>query len=77
MRALAAKNTGTTHLPSVSGYSSPSCSKSTTPSFESKLSSSHCLMTIASLLVKSAACCRTLALLLLRRQRMVETIWVR
>jgi hypothetical protein len=34
-------------------------------------------MTTASRVVRSAACCRTFADLLLSRQRIVETIWVR
>lgn len=63
--------------PSVSGYSSPSCSKRTRPSLLRWASSPHCLMTTARRVVRSAACWRTLALLLLSRQRMVETIWVR
>ena len=64
-------------LPSVSGYSSPSCLNSTRPSVRSCWSSPHCLMTMASRVVRSAACRRTLALLLFRRQRMVVMIWVR
>ena len=43
-------------LPSVSGYSSPSCSNNTSPSLLRSWSSPHCLMTTARREVRSAAC---------------------
>ena len=64
-------------LASASGNSSPSCSKRTTPKFDSSASSPHCLSTTASLVVRSAACWRVLAFLLLRRHRIVDTICMR
>jgi hypothetical protein len=66
-----------TYLPSVSGYSSPRCSKSTTPNLLSRPSSPQFLITTASLAARSAACIRTLALLLVNRHRIVDTICVR
>ena len=66
-----------TYLPSVSGYSSPRCSKSTTPNLLSRPSSPQFLITTASLAARSAACIRTLALLLVNRHKIVDTICVR
>mmetsp|Transcript_21279 Transcript_21279/g.52408 ORF Transcript_21279/g.52408 Transcript_21279/m.52408 type:complete len:228 (-) Transcript_21279:2045-2728(-) len=60
--------------PSTSGYSSPRYSYSTTPKWLRSCSSPHLFMTAAIRPMRSAACWRTLALLLLRRHLSVPQI---
>mmetsp|Transcript_57122 Transcript_57122/g.129416 ORF Transcript_57122/g.129416 Transcript_57122/m.129416 type:complete len:231 (+) Transcript_57122:614-1306(+) len=64
-------------LPSTSGYSSPRYSYSTTPRCAMRASSPHVFITTAIRAMRSAACMRTLADLLLRRHLMVPAIWGR
>mmetsp|Transcript_33482 Transcript_33482/g.84349 ORF Transcript_33482/g.84349 Transcript_33482/m.84349 type:complete len:296 (-) Transcript_33482:1860-2747(-) len=63
--------------PSTSGYSSPRYSYSTTPRCPISCSSSHVFITEATRAIRSAACCRTSALLLFSRHLMVPQIWGR
>mmetsp|Transcript_28362 Transcript_28362/g.66295 ORF Transcript_28362/g.66295 Transcript_28362/m.66295 type:complete len:231 (-) Transcript_28362:1707-2399(-) len=63
--------------PRTSGYSSPRYSYSTTPKWLRSCSSPHRFITAAMRPIKSAACCRTFADLLLRRHLSVPQIWGR
>mmetsp|Transcript_43295 Transcript_43295/g.113772 ORF Transcript_43295/g.113772 Transcript_43295/m.113772 type:complete len:330 (-) Transcript_43295:1444-2433(-) len=60
--------------PSTSGYSSPRYSYSTTPRWPMSCSSPHVRITTAMRDTRSAACCRTLADLLLSRHLIVPQI---
>mmetsp|Transcript_36035 Transcript_36035/g.119345 ORF Transcript_36035/g.119345 Transcript_36035/m.119345 type:complete len:237 (+) Transcript_36035:894-1604(+) len=60
--------------PSTSGYSSPRYSYSTTPRWPISCSSLHARITTATREMRSAACCRTFALLLFSRHLMVPQI---
>mmetsp|Transcript_21443 Transcript_21443/g.47644 ORF Transcript_21443/g.47644 Transcript_21443/m.47644 type:complete len:231 (+) Transcript_21443:546-1238(+) len=64
-------------LPSTSGYSSPRYSNSTTPRWPISWSSLHACSTPAMREMRSAACMRTLALLLLSLHLMVPHTWGR
>mmetsp|Transcript_11716 Transcript_11716/g.30351 ORF Transcript_11716/g.30351 Transcript_11716/m.30351 type:complete len:219 (-) Transcript_11716:1642-2298(-) len=63
--------------PSTSGYSSPRYSYRTTPRWFKSCSSPHRFITAAMRPMRSAACWRTLADLLLRRHLSVPQIWGR
>mmetsp|Transcript_13784 Transcript_13784/g.23680 ORF Transcript_13784/g.23680 Transcript_13784/m.23680 type:complete len:262 (+) Transcript_13784:967-1752(+) len=63
--------------PRTSGYSSPRYSYSTMPRWPISASSPHVFITTAIRAIRSAACCRTFADLLLRRHLMVPQIWGR
>mmetsp|Transcript_16757 Transcript_16757/g.57211 ORF Transcript_16757/g.57211 Transcript_16757/m.57211 type:complete len:230 (+) Transcript_16757:878-1567(+) len=60
--------------PNTSGYSSPRYSYRTTPRWPMSCSSPHERITVAMRDTRSAACCRTFALLLFRRHLMVPAI---